>query len=88
MKHNKYWFKPKRFGWGFTPISWEGWIATAIVVIILLFIAYTNNFYTENITNKDITFFILELAIIIYFIIKIFKPRTQGEVKWNWGRRE
>ena len=24
------WFRRKRFGWGWTPISWEGWVATLL----------------------------------------------------------
>jgi CDP-diglyceride synthetase len=26
----KAWFGPKRLGWGISPRSWEGWIATAL----------------------------------------------------------
>ena len=22
------WFGPKRFGWGWTPVSWQGWVVT------------------------------------------------------------
>ena len=24
------WFGPKRIGWGWRPVSWEGWLATAL----------------------------------------------------------
>ena len=23
-----YWFAPKMFGWGATPVTWQGWLAT------------------------------------------------------------
>ena len=26
----KLWFGPKRFGWGWSPVSWEGWLASAL----------------------------------------------------------
>lgn len=26
------WFRPKAIGWGLTPISWQGWIYTALWV--------------------------------------------------------
>jgi len=29
------WFGPKLFGWGASPISWEGWVATFIFVIAM-----------------------------------------------------
>lgn len=31
------WFGPKRsFGWGWTPITWEGWALTALMLIAVL----------------------------------------------------
>jgi len=33
MKNKKLWFKAKRFGWGWQPISWQGWIITLIYVL-------------------------------------------------------
>jgi len=24
------WFRPKTFGWGLTPITWQGWAYTAV----------------------------------------------------------
>ena len=26
-----YWFRPKRFGYGATPCTWQGWLFTAVV---------------------------------------------------------
>ena len=26
------WFGPKRIGWGWRPVSWEGWLATFLCV--------------------------------------------------------
>ncbi len=31
---SKPWFVPKKFGYGFTPVSWEGWAITFIVVAV------------------------------------------------------
>jgi hypothetical protein len=30
------WFKPKRFGWGLTPVSWQGWIYVLVWIVVLL----------------------------------------------------
>ncbi|MCA9269234.1 MAG: hypothetical protein KDA41_12220 [Planctomycetales bacterium] len=29
------WFKPKTFGWGLTPVTWQGWVYTLIWLIAL-----------------------------------------------------
>jgi hypothetical protein len=26
MSDKKLWFKAKQYGWGWTPVSWEGWL--------------------------------------------------------------
>ena len=28
------WFRPKRFGFGWTPATWEGWVVTAAVAAL------------------------------------------------------
>ncbi|MDQ6825367.1 MAG: hypothetical protein M3007_07890 [Candidatus Eremiobacteraeota bacterium] len=34
MTDRRYWFRRKRFGWGLRPASREGWIATAVFVLV------------------------------------------------------
>lgn len=35
------WFGPKRgFGWGWTPITWQGWALTLLGIGVLLVAAY------------------------------------------------
>lgn len=30
------WFGPKRIGWGWRPVSWEGWAITALSVAVVV----------------------------------------------------
>ncbi|MBX9616191.1 MAG: hypothetical protein K2X25_11400 [Caulobacteraceae bacterium] len=30
------WFGPRRIGWGAAPTSWEGWLATGVMVLALI----------------------------------------------------
>lgn len=30
------WFGKRRIGWGWTPITWQGWIITLILILIIL----------------------------------------------------
>ena len=34
------WFDPKIFGWGWRPITWQGWLITLILVILLVGILF------------------------------------------------
>ena len=30
------WFGPKTFGWGWTPVSWQGWLLSALCVVVVV----------------------------------------------------
>jgi len=30
------WFRPKTFGWGLTPVTWQGWVYTLVVAAVLV----------------------------------------------------
>jgi hypothetical protein len=32
----RYWFRPKSFGYGATPLSWEGWTVTFVSLIVTM----------------------------------------------------
>ncbi len=32
----KVWFKNKRFGWGFAPSTWRGWLFVAVCLTVLI----------------------------------------------------
>jgi len=32
----KAWFGPRAFGYGYTPVSWEGWAVTAVLIVVVL----------------------------------------------------
>ncbi len=56
------WFGKRRLGFGFNPITWQGWVLTLILVLILLL---DSNLYLYNI----ILFGIILIVAIICFII-------------------
>jgi hypothetical protein len=33
------WFGPKRFGWGYSPRTWQGWLVTIVVVVVIAVVA-------------------------------------------------
>ena len=33
---DRYWFRPKSFGYGWTPITWEGWAVTLGSMVITM----------------------------------------------------
>ena len=83
---NKYWFKPKTYGWGFVPISWEGWLATLGMVGILMMAAYSHGFFESEISTQDGVGFLVDLVIIGIVGSILMIPKTKGKVRWQWGK--
>ncbi|MFZ2072456.1 MAG: hypothetical protein WAV10_02140 [Minisyncoccia bacterium] len=75
---NKIWFKRKRYGWGWYPSSWQGWL-----VLFVWFILFTSLVTKmDNEWLKKFIFVTLMTGILIFICYK------KGEKpKWQWGKR-
>lgn len=36
LHHPRTWFRPKRLGFGYSPATWEGWLATALIAAAIV----------------------------------------------------
>lgn len=87
MKNNKYWFKPKTYGYGVQPSSWEGVLATFGLIGALMLIAAENGFFSENVTEKNTLIFLIETAIITSLFLYAVRNKVEGKLGWRWGKR-
>jgi len=77
-----YWFKRKLFGWGWTPVTWQGLVVTVGYVAALLFFAFTID---ENSSDREVFFtFLLPFTLITFTLIRICY-KTGEKPKWMWG---
>ncbi len=74
----KLWFRRRSYGWGWFPITIEGWTVTIIAV---LFIIIASNFLKENTIIGMTLIIIIIIALIIIGFVKGEKP------KWQWGNK-
>ncbi|MFA6494905.1 MAG: hypothetical protein WC246_00870 [Candidatus Paceibacterota bacterium] len=73
-----YWFKAKLYGWGWTPVKWEGWLVVAIGVAILSAGVYVAEI--DDAPGAALLGALLMVAFILFFgFWKGEKPR------WQWG---
>lgn len=80
MKINQYWFKPKRFGLGAQPTSWEGWVLT---LGYIAFIIGAVRYYIPDSPGDFTWAMVLSTVALIY----ITKQKTEGGWKWRWGKK-
>jgi hypothetical protein len=80
----RYWFSSKKFGFGWTPVTLEGWVATLSYVFIAVyaFIEVHKDFPLpkQNIIAAAPTFCFATLI----FLLICYK--TGEPLKWRWGK--
>lgn len=86
MKKSKYWFKSKRFGWGFVPISWEGWLSVSILLGLIYLVAYLNGIFEEPISSKQALSFSFDVFLILLVTHPFHQKRSKDKIKWRWGK--
>jgi hypothetical protein len=77
----KAWFGKKIIGWGYRPISLEGWLVTVVFLIAII----VNMSYNEKTT---IGYAILVVILIIFFIIARLTGDAPGSEAWDKMRNK
>ena len=81
----RYWFRPKRYGYGATPVTWEGWALTiAVAATVMVSIVLMNRL----VGRSDFAVWILWaafIAVLTLSFVRVTRSRTDGEWRWRWG---
>lgn len=86
MSKNKLWFRAKRYGWGWYPASWEGWLVT---ILYVLFILYRANKVSLMFDTESSFIFRYAFEIIFTTVPLILICYLKGEKpKWRWGEKK
>ncbi|OYY71573.1 hypothetical protein [Sphingomonas sp. 28-63-12] len=73
-----YWFAPKMFGLGATPVTWQGWALVAGFLAAVLGLA---RWVADDATKIAAIF-----AITLPFVVVVWL-KTDGGWRWHWGWR-
>jgi hypothetical protein len=78
-----YWFKRKLYGWGWTPVRWQGWLVTlaAIGAIVWLAVRFERGGYADD---AVVTQLLLPVFGIVAVLVAICY-RTGESPRWQWG---
>ena len=76
------WFKRKLYGWGWTPVKWQGWLVIALYILGLVLFSMTID---ENSPTREVAFtFILPVAIMTAALFRICYKKGE-KPRWQWG---
>lgn len=95
FKSKKGWFVPKPYGYGLVPVTWQGWMMTLVLIILIFASAYANGildagFYEatdKNMFNRSLVGFWIDMILLIGVFLFFAEKKTVGEIKWNWGKK-
>ncbi|MGQ0677303.1 MAG: hypothetical protein ACT4N4_14630 [Rhodospirillales bacterium] len=80
------WFRAKTHGWGWTPATWQGWLATAVYASAFgIWIAYwvrSAEAGDRGVLKGFAPLLLLTAGFILLCWTKGEKPR------WSWGRNK
>ena len=80
-----YWFKAKLYGWGWTPVKWQGWLVVFVYVISLVLLSLTID---ETSPDREVVFtFLLPFAILTAMLIRICYKKGE-KPGWRWGVKD
>jgi bacteriorhodopsin len=77
MSDGPEWFVPKRYGYGATPITWQGWALTLGFVLITIGLAAV-------LAQHPLQLFAVLAPLLIVFTV-ICARTTRGGWRWRWG---
>jgi 8-oxo-dGTP diphosphatase len=79
----KYWFKRKLYGWGWTPATWQGWTVLLVFVALLVLNALRLKIGGETPYETGLAFILETFALVSALILICYK--TGESPKWMWG---
>ena len=85
---SKYWFKRRRYGYGYTPVAWQGWLSVAGAVGVMIssaFIILPSDSQTPS--PSQALSFIAVIAVILVVLIKTTYAKGPIPARWRWGKK-
>lgn len=70
-----YWFRPKLYGYGATPATWQGWVVTGAFSAAVVALAAAGD-----------PILLLFALLLVLWLVLVARRKTDGEWRWRWGR--
>ena len=85
LKNNpeRYWFKRKLYGWGWTPATWQGWFVILVFIVIMVWNVFSIHRSSHS-TNDFLMNFIPETIVLVLLLIYICWRKGE-KPRWQWG---
>lgn len=77
------WFRRKRYGWGWRPVTWQGWVLVVVYIVLIAMGFRCIDVGSHSASDTLINFvpYLLILTSLIVFICYL----TGEKPRWQWG---
>jgi len=80
---SEYWFKRKIYGWGWTPVTWQGWLSTVVFALLMILIFLRIDKVSSS--ANDTLYGVFPIAILLVVLFIILCNKKGEKLKWQWG---
>ncbi len=82
--HEHLWFKAKLYGWGWNPVTWQGWLVTILYSFCMVGYFTYVDYNTASVLDTFVQFvvpFVVGTGALLFVCYK------KGErSRWRWGQ--
>jgi hypothetical protein len=79
------WFKRKLYGWGWTPVKWQGWLVILGYIVLVFLSALTID---DSSPRNEVAFtFVLPVILLTSALIIICYKKGE-KPRWQWGEHK
>lgn len=83
QKTNVIWFKRKRYGLGWYPVTWQGWLVLAVYVFLI--ITFTRSAAGAVYSDSDLLSHVILPVVILTILLIAICIKTGESLSWQWG---
>jgi uncharacterized membrane protein YhaH (DUF805 family) len=77
------WFKAKRYGYGWYPATWQGWLIMLVWVVLITITAFQIDANSHSVSDTLIG--IVPLWLFYTVILIVICVLTGEKARWRWG---
>ncbi|MES2223641.1 MAG: hypothetical protein V4469_01775 [Patescibacteria group bacterium] len=82
--NNKLWFRAKRYGYGWTPNTWQGWGVMVLYLFALIGLSWNIRSMLDGDGNLLVNF-VFPFAVLTFFLIIVCIMKGE-KARWRWGK--
>jgi hypothetical protein len=82
---DKYWFRKRRgiksrdAGWGWVPITWEGWLTLIVLIILIGIVGFVMGVFSDEVSIANVQLFLLVSGILVFFASVVSWKKTRPD---------